>query len=166
MTPLRWMVEADLPAVAELWHGAWHDAHGTLVDPSLAALRTPRSFAERLPAMLTRTKVAGPTEAPLGFCTVTEDELDHLFVCRDARGTGLAAALLADGEHRLAGLGVRRAWLACAVGNKRAQRFYHKAGWEYFGRVEILSTPVGGRSFPVLYDRFEKTLLDGAAGSG
>src|SRR5215210_254687 len=39
------------------------------------------------------------------------------------------AALLDDGEARLARRGVRTAWLACAIGNNRAARFYEKRGW-------------------------------------
>jgi ribosomal protein S18 acetylase RimI-like enzyme len=46
-----------------------------------------------------------------------------------ARGSGLAASLIAEAEALLAARGVGSAWLACAVGNDRAARFYEKSGW-------------------------------------
>jgi ribosomal protein S18 acetylase RimI-like enzyme len=46
--------------------------------------------------------------------------LYQLFVSPHARGSGVAAALIADAEARLAERGVQTAWLACAIGNDRA----------------------------------------------
>ena len=92
----------------------------------LARARTLTSFRARLAAALDDTRVAGPAGAPLGLCMLKDDELNQLYVAREARGSGVAAALLADGEARLAERGVTTAWLACAVGNDRAARFYEK----------------------------------------
>ena len=58
-----------------------------------------------------------------------EDELHQIFVAAAARGTGAAAALIADAEERIADDGFKTAWLACAIGNDRAARFYEKQGW-------------------------------------
>ena len=88
---------------------------------------------------------------------VKDDELYQLFVLADARGTGVAATLLADGETRIASAGFERAWLACAIGNNRAARFYEKNGWRYAGNViSRLDTPDG----PFLLNvwRYEKDL--------
>jgi ribosomal protein S18 acetylase RimI-like enzyme len=41
----------------------------------------------------------------------------------------VAAALIDDGEARLAARGIVMAWLSCAVGNNRAARFYERRGW-------------------------------------
>ena len=57
------------------------------------------------------------------------DELDQLYVAAEARGAGAATALINDAEARLASNGVETAWLACAIGNERAARFYEKSGW-------------------------------------
>jgi ribosomal protein S18 acetylase RimI-like enzyme len=59
-----------------------------------------------------------------------DDELYQLYVGAAARGSGAAAALVADAEARLARQGVSTAWLACAIGNERAARFYEKCGWQ------------------------------------
>ena len=76
---------------------------------------------------------------------------------RDDRGTGVAAALMDDGEARLAARGVTTAWLACAIGNDRAARFYEKRGWRRVGVVTShLTTPDG--EFAVDVWRYEKTL--------
>src|SRR5262245_19393951 len=120
---------AELGVLADLWHDAWRDAHAEIVSPRLTALRTRDSFRERLERLLPATRVVGPLGAPTGFCAVKGDELYQLFVSAAARGSGAAAVMLADGEARLAAAGVTTAWLACAIGNQRAARFYEKSGW-------------------------------------
>jgi GNAT superfamily N-acetyltransferase len=119
----------EVAALASLWHDAWHEAHARIVPAELARIRTLQDFTTRLRAALDRTRVAGAPDKPLGFCIVNGDELDHLFVASHARGSGAAAALLSDAEARLAAAGIELAWLACAIGNERAARFYEKWGW-------------------------------------
>jgi ribosomal protein S18 acetylase RimI-like enzyme len=137
---VRAVEPADLAPAAEVWYHAWRDAHLAIVPPALSAARTQASFLERLTAAREQTRVIGPIGAPLGFCVVDKDELYQLFVAAAARGTGAAAALLADGEARLAAAGVTTAWLSCAVGNLRAARFYEKHGWV---RSETFVSPLG-----------------------
>jgi ribosomal protein S18 acetylase RimI-like enzyme len=62
---------------------------------------------------------------------------DTQYSVSGARGSGVAAALIADAEARLAQCGVEIAWLACAVGNYRAARFYEKSGWHMAGTFVI-----------------------------
>jgi ribosomal protein S18 acetylase RimI-like enzyme len=119
----------EIDHLALLWHKGWQDAHASLAPPGLVRARTLESFRERLAAALDDTRVAGPAGAPLGLCMLKDDELYQLYVARAARGSGVAAALIADGEGRLSARGVTTAWLACAVGNDRAARFYEKCGW-------------------------------------
>ena len=85
------------------------------------------------------------------------DELYQLYVSRQSRGAGVAAALIADAEARLALYGVRKAWLACAIGNERAARFYEKSGWHRVGSMtSILATANGPFSLAVW--RYEENL--------
>ena len=128
MTP-RPATPDELPALARLWEAGWHDAHDGLVPPALVALRTSESFLDRLRDVAEALRVAGPQGRPLGLCVASGDEIDQLYVTPVARGTGLAARLLADGEARLAASGVRVGRIACAIGNDRALRFYEKHGW-------------------------------------
>jgi ribosomal protein S18 acetylase RimI-like enzyme len=61
-----------------------------------------------------------------------------------ARGSGAAPWLLDDAEARLSAQGARVAWLACAIGNERAARFYEKRGWRRVGTmINRLDTPAG-----------------------
>ena len=93
----------------------------------------------------------------MGLCVIRADELHQLFVAADARGSGVAAALLADGESRLARNGIRQAWLDVVVGNQRAMRFYDKHGWRQTRRQGFdVETPTG--IFPVEIQYMEKTL--------
>ena len=107
--------------------------------------------------MLPDVCVVGPAGAALGLCALKGDELNELFVSPRAHGTGVAAALIADAEARLAARGVELAWLACAVGNMRAARFYEKSGWRNAGTFVMLSETSNG-PFPVDQWRFEKRL--------
>ncbi len=148
----------DFEPLAHLWHAGWMDAHLAHVPPELTAIRTLQSFRARIESYGDRLRVAGPIGAPLGMCVVTNDELDQIFVAREARGTGLAQALLADGEARLAANGVRRAHLLCVIENTRAVHFYEAQGWENTGpTMGSVFTEDGPFTFKLL--RFEKTLL-------
>ena len=68
-----------------------------------------------------------------------------------------AIALLRDAEARLAESGVEVAWLACAIGNDRAARFYEKCGWRRTATVVYHAEAPGG-SFPIEVWRYEKRL--------
>jgi len=149
---------AEIPAIAQIWYDAWQDAHVNILPAELARIRTLESFRSRLGEMLDIVRVTGKPGLPTGFCIVKDDELFQLFVSADARGTGVAAALISDGEKRLANNGVRIAWLACAVGNDRAARFYEKSGWHNAGTVShSIETPEGAVEFDVW--RYEKVLF-------
>lgn len=157
MTALRPADPDEATKLVGLWHAAWHEAHDSLLPATLVALRTPEDFAARLPALLAGIRVAGPLGAPVGFCAVRDDELYQIFVDRAARGTGVGAALLSDGETRISAAGHRTAWLACAEGNLRAERFYLRAGWRCAGPAEgRLET--AQNSIPMRVLRFEKAL--------
>lgn len=147
----------EVSAIARTWFEAWRDAHAHLLPADLVRLRTRESFEARVARALDRTRVAGPDGAPSGLCMIKGDELEQLFVARDARGTGVAAALLADGEARLAASGVRTAWLACAIGNDRAARFYAREGWRDAGTFIYRAETEEG-VFEIETMRFEKGL--------
>jgi len=102
-------------------------------------------------------RVAGPVDAPLGFCMIKDDELNQLYVSSEARGSGIAARLLADAEARISAGGSRTAWLACAIGNHRAARFYEKQAWVRAAAVTVdLETESG--TYPLEVWRYEKLL--------
>jgi len=152
---VRNAAEADLDRLAMIWHQGWHEAHASLVPAELTLVRTLPNFRERLQAALPDLRVAGEPSA--GFCQLKNDELFQLYVSAEARGSGVAAALIADAETRLAEKGVEVAWLACAIGNERAARFYEKSGWERVGvMINEAETPAG--PFPLEVWRYEKRL--------
>jgi len=136
--------ESELEELATLWYDAWRDGHEAVVPAELTRRRTRERFRDRLQEALAEVRVAGPIGTPVGFSMVKRDELYQLFVGAQSRGSGVAAALIADAEARLRGRGVETAWLTCAIGNERAARFYEKCGWYRSGTViEELDTPEG-----------------------
>lgn len=125
----------EVDALAVLWFDGWRDAHAAILPPELARDRTLASLRDRMRAALATVRVAGPVGAPLGFTMIKGDELYQLYVAARARGTGVAATLVADALARLRESGVETAWLACAIGNERAARFYEKAEWRRVGTM-------------------------------
>ena len=147
----------EVDRLATIWHDGWQDAHAAILPEELARLRTPESFRERLLARIATTRVAEIEGGVVGFCTLKGDELYQLFVTASARGTGAAAALIADAEQRLAEAGVDTAWLGCAIGNDRAARFYEKCGWSRVGRA-VVEVETSQGPFDLELWRYEKSL--------
>jgi GNAT superfamily N-acetyltransferase len=149
--------EAQLDRLAHIWYRGWQDAHARILPAELARHRTLESFCGRLRDGLADVRVAVSAGTPVGLCIAKGDELYQLYVSPEARGCGVAAALLVDAEARMGTLGVATAWLACAIGNARAARFYEKQGWRRVGNmVSRLPTPDG--LFALEVWRYEKTL--------
>ncbi len=157
MSFVRAPARSETDSIAALWHQGWHDAHADVVPAELVALRTRDSFDRRLDILWPGLRVSGAAEAPTGLCIIKGDEINQLFVSRAARGTGIARALLDDGEQRLRAAGVRTAWLACAIGNARAARFYEKSGWTLAGRV-VDDLDMQDGTFPLEVLHYEKRL--------
>jgi GNAT superfamily N-acetyltransferase len=149
--------EREIHHLARLWYQGWQDAHAQICPAELRRLRTLDSFRHRLQAALPDTRVVGTLGAPRGFCITKGDELYQIYVSEQARGSGIAAALMADAEGRLAKSGVELAWLACAIGNDRAARFYEKSGWRRVGVVTYQAETSAG-TFPLEVWRYEKRL--------
>lgn len=143
--------------LARLWSDGWHEAHGAILPSVVVRARTPETFLRRMQAAVADVRAIGPIGSPVGFSMTREDELHQLYVTSSARGTGFAAALLSEAEARLRQQGARNAWLACAIGNLRAARFYEKAQWIRVGTVDLTvdleSGPIGLRLW-----RYEKAL--------
>ena len=148
---------AEIEHLARLWHEGWHDAHGALAPPGLVRARTFESFRERIAAALADTFVVGPPGAPSGFYMLKSDELYQFYVARAARGSGIAAVLIADAEARLADRGVTIAWLACGIGNDRAARFYEKCGWVR-AQTAVSRLETGDGVFEIDIWRYEKNM--------
>ena len=156
---VRAAADEDVGDLAKIWYDGWQDAHSAVPPAELAKYRTLESFRQRLQSDLANVRVAGPYGQPVGFCMVKGDELYQLYVSARERGSGVGAVLLADAEAQLAAMGVETAWLACAIGNERARKFYSKNGWRCEGTmISQQDTPDG--LFPLEVWRYEKDLLE------
>ena len=157
---IRYAHDSELDVLAELWYESWRDGHAAVVPEGLKRIRTPENFKVRMANMFSSLRVAGPVGKPLGFYALKDDELSQLFVAAEARGTGVAAALISHAEAELAVKGIKTAWLACAVGNERAARFYEKSGWKNTGTV-VSEIPIEDGIFHLEVWRYEKSMNSG-----
>jgi GNAT superfamily N-acetyltransferase len=148
---------SEIGQLAKMWFDGWQDAHARIVPVELARLRTLQSFEERLRAASTGVRVAEVVGAPVGFYLLKGAELYQFYVSSNAQGSGIAAVLMADAEAGLGKRGVHTAWLACAIGNDRAARFYEKCGWLRTGTVTD-DVEVPGGTFALEVWRYEKSL--------
>jgi GNAT superfamily N-acetyltransferase len=156
-TDIRDANVSEISQLAKLWFDGWQDAHARIVPAALARLRTLPSFEERLRAAATDVRVAAVEDAPVGFYFLKGTELYQFYISANARGSGVAAVLMADAEVHLRERGAHIAWLACAIGNDRAARFYEKCGWQRTGTITEDVVVPGGR-FPLQVWRYEKGL--------
>lgn len=120
----------DTAALARLWHAGWHEAHAAHVPARLRAARTLAFYHRRLAAFAEHLRIIGPVGAPEGLCMTRKDEVFQLFVTPEARGTGIATALLTDAEAKLAAQGATTGHLSCLPTNTRAIAFYRRQGWQ------------------------------------
>lgn len=141
---LRPARDDDAATVASIWESAWRDGHLGHVPGELVAIRTPESFRTRAAEMIPRTTIASSDGEIAGFVTVTNDEVEQVFVAAASRGAGIADALLAAAERQVAAGGHETAWLAVVAGNARARRFYERAGWTDDGAFEYAARRPGG----------------------
>ena len=154
---LRDMTDMDVPDVISLWHKGWHEAHASITPIELVDLRTPSSFAERLQRHKGSVRIAVAEGMVCGLCMPKKDELFQLYVSPMFRGVGLALRLMSDAEDHFRREGYKRVWLACAIGNERAAKFYNKAGWIKV-RTEKLEFDTATGTFPLEVWRYEKDL--------
>jgi GNAT superfamily N-acetyltransferase len=148
---------SEIGQLARIWFDGWQDAHARIVPAELARLRTLQSFDQRIRAASNGVRVAELAGAPVGFYFLKGAELSQFYVSSDARGRGIAAVMMADAEAHLGKRGVHTAWLACAIGNERAARFYEKCGWLRTGTVSD-AVEVPGGTFALEVWRYEKSL--------
>lgn len=152
---LRPATPADSRDVATIWYEGWQDGHLGHVPAALVAVRTRESFDLRAAERVGDTVVATVDGAVAGFVMVDDDEVEQVYVSGQHRGTGVAAALLAEAERLVARNGHQRAWLAVVAGNARARRFYHRHGWADQGLFDYPAASATG-PIPVPAHRYVK----------
>lgn len=133
---LRPATSADAVEIARIWREGWRDGHLGHTPEALLEVRTDASFDDRTAERLPQTTVATLDDQVVGFTVVVGDEAEQVYVDRGARGSGVAALLLAEAERQVATAGHPRIWLAVATGNARARRFYERSGWSDDGAFD------------------------------
>jgi ribosomal protein S18 acetylase RimI-like enzyme len=146
-----------VPAVAEVWHTGWHEAHADITPPALTRLRTRADFERRLKDAHFPVQVALDGSAVLGFVATIENQLYQIFVAKAAQGKGVASALMGAAMDVMRKSGAQTVWLSCAVENHRAIAFYEKTGWRNVGE-NVVSVDTSQGPFELNVLRLEKRL--------
>ena len=134
----------DAAAIADIWRQGWQDGHVEHVPQELVEVRTEESFGVRAAERIPNTTVATVDGAVAGFIMVVDDEVEQVYVASVARGTGVAEALIREGESQVRAGGHETAWLAVVAGNARARAFYERAGWIDEGGFDYEASVEGG----------------------
>ncbi len=153
---LRPATDADVNAIATVWHAGWPDGHlGNVPDKLVNHRRRLADFVRLVKPRVATTTVA-TSGGVVGFVTIHDDEVEQVYVAESARGTGAAAALLSHAEATIAER-FNLAWLAVVAGNARARRFYARQGWQDAGPFDY-PAEIDGGMFSVPCHRYEKQL--------
>jgi ribosomal protein S18 acetylase RimI-like enzyme len=152
---IRPATDEDRRDVARIWAEGWRDGHLGHVPEELAAIRTRESFEVRAAQRIADTTVADVDGLVAGFVMVAGDEVEQVYVDAAHRGTGVASQLLAEGERQVKAAGHAKAWLAVAIGNTRARRFYEREGWADEGAFDYPAHSAAG-PIPVPCHRYAK----------
>jgi len=145
---IRKPTQSELPALAQLWYNGWQVAHAAHVPASLTAIRTLESFALRLSDHFDDIRVISEIGTPLGICIIKGPEIYQIFVAPEAKGKGVAAALITDGLKRIGKAGHESAILDVIAENTRAIAFYEKMGWQKKG-VETIMLDTLAEPYPL-----------------
>jgi GNAT superfamily N-acetyltransferase len=158
---LRPATGEDAEDITRIWHRGWPDGHlGHVPDALLRQRQRLDDFRGLVLDRIDTTTVATVGPQVGGFVTVHDDEIEQIYVDAAARGTGVAATLLAHGEATI-GRRFDRAGLAVVAGNARARRFYERLGWSDAGRVDYVARTTEGATIPVPAHRYETRLSHG-----
>ena len=146
----------DIPALARVWHDAWHAGHAHL-DPEIAVGRPFAFFEARIGSGIDRMAVAIIDGEVVGFSGWEGDGIGQVFVLPAWHGQGVGAPLLQAAEDVLKEQGHVLIWLQCRVGNSRARAFYEKHGWYVAREVKADIGTLTTRE-PIMVWRMEKLL--------
>lgn len=145
---IRRAVPQDLPALARLWHEAWHDGHAHAVPPALLHHRGVAYFDREMHRIGPHCHVWEGLYGPEGFVMTTGVWVDRIFVSQPARGGGVAGRLMAHAEDLIRAGGHGEGWIDVLVGNDRALRFYRRLGWRE-ERIEQIEAPTPDGPVPL-----------------
>lgn len=144
---------ADYPRLLEVWEGSVRATHDFVREEDIRVFR--RMLRDWLPRLATLMVARDDRGEPIGFISVSDHNLDMLFIRPDARGRGVGRRLL---EYAIERLGVTT--LDVNEQNAQALGFYLRMGFEVIGRSELDGT---GKPYPLLHMRLADTSPDDKA---
>ena len=128
MLQIRAMRSSDIPVLVDLWVQSWREAMPVIDFPAID-FEARRGWIATLLSDPAHATYVAEMSAPLGFVTLRGRILHQLVVAPQAKGRGVARALLDAGKsHSTAGLD-----LEVNRDNPRAIAFYRREGFREAG---------------------------------
>lgn len=153
---------ADAEALAAFAERTFTETFGHLYPPEdlatyVEAKYRPHVVAAEIAEPETRYRLALRGDAIIGYCKmgVVDMEVDatdalelhRLYVDSDAKGAGIAQALMDEALAWARGKGAKRMYLSVWENNARAQAFYRRYGFEHIGEHKFMVGRVADRDF-------------------
>lgn len=152
----------DAAALARFAADTFVDTFGHLYPPEDLATYLAAKYASPIQAAEiadphTRYRLALREGAIIGYCMMgavdmavdkaDAVELHRLYVDKDAKGAGVAQALMDDCLAWARGRGARAMYLSVWENNHRAQAFYRRYGFQHVGEHKFMVGRVADRDF-------------------
>ncbi|RUR46296.1 acetyltransferase [Vreelandella populi] len=139
-------IKADHPVLLEVWEASVRATHDFLVESDLLALKPLilEQYFDAVDLMVARND-AGDI---VGFCGVSDGNIEMLFIAPRARGQGVGARLVA---HAINAQGATR--VDVNEQNEQAVGFYQHIGFSVIGRSPLDGQ---GKPYPLLHMALSK----------
>jgi GNAT superfamily N-acetyltransferase len=133
----------DIGPIAVLVHRLWHDTYSSHLPADAVAARTEASVRAEIEPRLGRAWVARLGDRLVGYCAVSANCVEELWVAARHQRRGVGSRLLAAALAELRERSYQSAQAGCEDFNLPARAFLDHHGWRVIGAEPQHRTPSG-----------------------
>lgn len=134
----------DTGPITTLVHHLWHETYAAQLPADVVAARTEASVQAEIESRLGRAWVARFGDRLVGYCAVSANCVEDLWVATHHRRRRVGSSLLAAALAELCERGYQNAQAGCEDFNTPARAFFENHGWRVIG-AEPQSRTASGR---------------------
>jgi GNAT superfamily N-acetyltransferase len=143
----------DTGPLAVLVHRLWHDTYSSQLPADVVAARTEASVRAEIEPRLGRAWVAQLGDRLVGYCAVSANCVEELWVAARHQRRGVGSHLLAAALAELRERGYQTAQAGCEDFNAPARAFLEHHGWRVIGAEPQSRTSSGRVVQALVYSR-------------